>query len=571
MRKVIISLACMVSVTFLMVSCRKEITTIGPSDLLISKTKLSINVGSKDTIQVTISPSNAMNKTVLWSSSDTTIAIVNTSGVVTALAPGIATITVTTADKNLKAYCTVTVTIPITGISLPYSMLLNVGDKDTLKVTLTPSHATAPIIWSSIDTTIARVNTSGVVTGVSPGITTILATTADKQIGASCEVTVISHVISVALPQSFLLNVGDTDSLQAIINPSNAIDKSVTWSSSNNTVLTINASGVLTGIEPGTDTIKVTTEDGNRTATCIVTVTKWTVYTTSNGLADNYVSSVAIDSHGNKWFGTEGGVSEFDGMNWTTYNTSNSGLMNNWVYCIAIDASGNKWFGTMGGGVSKFDGINWITYMTTNSGLIENHVNTIAIDAQGNKWFGTPYGVSKFDDINWTTYDQSNTSMYSSAVNVIVIDAQDNKWFGTSQGVSEFDGINWTNYNYNNSSLSYFPVYSIGIDNQGNKWFGTAGGGVSRFDGAAWISYNRDNSELYDNGVQSIAIDAEENKWFGTTGASKFDGSKWITYNNNAGFTNNYILSIAIDKQGNKWFGTANGVFQLQDNGDNEP
>jgi uncharacterized protein YjdB len=565
MRKIIINIVCLFCVTSLLVSCRKGITTIEPSDLLISKTKLSIDVGNTDTIRVTISPSDVTNKAILWSSSDTTIVIVNSSGVVTALAPGTATITITTADKNLKVYCTVAVTIPITGISLPYSLLLNVGDKDTMKVTLMPSDATAPVIWSSIDTTIARVNTSGVVTGVSPGLTTILVTTADKKTGASCEVTVISHVISVALPQSFLLNAGETDSLQAIINPSNAIDKSVTWSSSNNTVLTINPSGVLTGIEPGTDTIKVTTEDGNRTAICIVTVTKWTVYTTSNGLADNYVSSVVIDSGGNKWFGTEGGVSEFDGTNWTTYNTGNCGLMNNWVYCIAIDASGNKWFGTMGGGVSKFDGINWITYMTANSGLIENRVNSIAIDAQGNKWFGTPSGVSKFDDINWTTYDQNNTSMFSSAVSVIEIDTQGNKWFGTSEGVSEFDGTNWTNYNHTNSSLSYFPVFSIGIDNEGKKWFGTWGGGVSIFDGTSWLSYNRDNSGLYDNSVQSMAIDSQGNKWFGTTGVSKFDGSKWVTYNNNDGLTNNYILSIAIDKQENKWFGTTNGVYQLQD------
>ncbi len=181
MSKVIINIAFMVYVTFLMVSCRKEITTIEPSNLLISKTKLSINVGNTDTIKVTISPSNATNKTVLWSSGDTTIAIVNSSGIVTAIAPGNATITITTADKNLAVYCIVTVTIPITDISLPYSMLLNVGDKDTLKVTLMPSDASAPIIWSSIDTTIARVNQYGVLTGVSPGITTILVTSADMQ------------------------------------------------------------------------------------------------------------------------------------------------------------------------------------------------------------------------------------------------------------------------------------------------------------------------------------------------------------------------------------------------------
>jgi len=60
--------------------------------------------------------------------------------------------------------------------------------------------------------------------------------------------------------------------------------------------------------------------------------------TIKNGLADNYVSAIAIDGQGNKWFGTWcNGVSKFDGMNWTTYNTTN-GLCKNYILTIAIDA-----------------------------------------------------------------------------------------------------------------------------------------------------------------------------------------------------------------------------------------
>ncbi len=82
----------------------------------------------------------------------------------------------------------------------------------------------------------------------------------------------------------------------------------------------------------------------------------WIAYTTTNGLANNNVSSIAIDKQGNKWFGTAAGVSKFDGTNWTTYNTSN-GLVCDSVNTIAIDAQGSKWFGTENG-VSKFDGAN---------------------------------------------------------------------------------------------------------------------------------------------------------------------------------------------------------------------
>ena len=158
---------------------------------------------------------------------------------------------------------------------------------------------------------------------------------------------------------------------------------------------------------------------------------KWTNYTTTDGLADNFVTSIAIDVHGNKWFGTYNGVSKFDGSNWTTYRFNNTanGLVNNWVNAIIIDVKGDIWFGT-NGGVSKFDGANWTTY-TTKDGLTENAVEiAFAIDDLGNKWFGTNHiGVSKFDGTHWTTYTTKD-GLADDWVQSICIDSQGNKWFG---------------------------------------------------------------------------------------------------------------------------------------------
>jgi ligand-binding sensor domain-containing protein len=75
-------------------------------------------------------------------------------------------------------------------------------------------------------------------------------------------------------------------------------------------------------------------------------------YITADGLADNDAHAIAIDGTGHKWFGTWGGLSEFDGSTWTTYTTAD-GLASNDVYAIAIDGAGHKWFGTRGG-VSEF-------------------------------------------------------------------------------------------------------------------------------------------------------------------------------------------------------------------------
>jgi hypothetical protein len=77
-----------------------------------------------------------------------------------------------------------------------------------------------------------------------------------------------------------------------------------------------------------------------------------TLFDMGNGLAGMWVTSIAVDPEGRKWFGTDKGVSRFDGGSWTTYRKQD-GLIDNWVWSVAVDDAGNLWFGT-GQGVSKY-------------------------------------------------------------------------------------------------------------------------------------------------------------------------------------------------------------------------
>jgi ligand-binding sensor domain-containing protein len=307
----------------------------------------------------------------------------------------------------------------------------------------------------------------------------------------------------------------------------------------------------------------------------------WTVYNTSNsGLPDNWVTTIAIDIQGNKWIGTYGGgLAKFDGVRWTVYNTSNSGLPDDDVNAIAIDGRGNKWIGTHGGGLAKFDGVNWTVYNTSNSGLPSNNVRAIAVDGQGNKWIGTESywngstyvggGLAKFDGVNWTVYNTSNSGLPNNDVTAIAIDGQGNKWIGTGRGLAKFDGVNWTVYNTSNSGLPDNSVWAIAIDGQGNKWIGTWFGGLAKFDGVNWTVYNKSNFGLPNNDVRAIAIDVQGNKWIGTLeGLAKFDGVNWTVYNkSNSGLPSNYVFAIAIDRQGNKWIGTGGGLAVYREGG----
>jgi ligand-binding sensor domain-containing protein len=85
----------------------------------------------------------------------------------------------------------------------------------------------------------------------------------------------------------------------------------------------------------------------------------WSVFTTLNGLVNDYVLTIAGDASGNIWFGTKGGVSRFGQSTWTSF-TEADGLANNTVYAIAFDRDGSVWFGTEDG-VSHYNGT-WVTY-----------------------------------------------------------------------------------------------------------------------------------------------------------------------------------------------------------------
>jgi len=373
-------------------------------------------------------------------------------------------------------------------------------------------------------------------------------------------------ITEVALSQtSLFINVGSTDSLKAIISPSDATNTTINWVSDDAAIATVSADGVVAAVAPGIVTITATTADGKLTAMCAINSVKWTFYNKANGLGDNIVNCIGADAQGNIWCGGYP-TSRFDGTSWTYY------LPDSRVYAIAFDGLGNKWFGTLVNGVSKFDGTNWTTYKTTNSGLGDNSIDAIAAEANGNTWFSTSSwnpslgtGLSKFDGTNWTTYTSASTNngLINNVIRSIAIDKQGNKWFATNQGISKFDGTSWTSYTVANTGNQLVDhPYSIVFDAQGNVWFAT-GLGLLKFDGTNWTTYVNPTGGLSWNCINAMAIDAAGNKWLATeSGVAKFDGTNWTNYNNKGLVYS--VRCIAIDLQGNKWLGTTYGVFKFQ-------
>ncbi len=259
------------------------ITTEAPavkvSGITLSKTSLSLRIGESETLSATVLPANANNRTVTWTSDKPEIVSVDANGKISALALGSATITVTANDgSGVKASCYVFVSNPLaTSITLDKEQAsVRVRKSIKLNATIAPGNAVQTVKWSSAADNIATVDSEGNVYGVSPGKVAIIAAVTDEtRLYTICVVTVEPALAeSIALDkQNLTLAVRETQTLTATVLPDYAGNRTVTWQSSANGVVTVNNEGLLTAVAPGTAIITATTTDGsNLTASCNVTV-----------------------------------------------------------------------------------------------------------------------------------------------------------------------------------------------------------------------------------------------------------------------------------------------------------
>ena len=239
------------------------------------------------TLVATVTPDNATDKTVTWSTSDAAVATVNESGVVTAVAAGTATITAKAGEKT--ATCVVTVnaaTVPVTGVTLDMTEIsVTSGTSLTLIATVTPENATnKAVTWSSSDEAVVSVDGNGGVTCVTTGSAIVTVTTVDGGKTAICAVTVTEipvAVTDISLDKDeVIVNVEETATLEATVTPSDATYGTIEWESSDENIVTV-AGGVLTGISAGEATI--TAKAGGKSAVCAVTVHAHNYIPTPNG------------------------------------------------------------------------------------------------------------------------------------------------------------------------------------------------------------------------------------------------------------------------------------------------
>lgn len=282
--------------------------------------KLSLPVGEEAQLTTAVTPEGLEGVSYTWESEDTSVASVDETGKVSALAAGTAKITVTAAGAEGKGtatdWCTVEVTneeVAVTGITLDKTSLeLTAGTEGQLTATVAPENATnKAVTWSSSDEAVVTV-ADGKVTAVAAGTAEITASCGGMS--AVCTVTVKAAdsqdtvaVTDMTLDQEKLtLKVGGTAKLNAAVLPENASNKNIVWSSSDEKIASVDAQGTVTAVAAGSAVITASSEENSAIKKeCSVTVTA----AGSSGGSSSGGSSSGGSSSGGGWGGSYGGSS----------------------------------------------------------------------------------------------------------------------------------------------------------------------------------------------------------------------------------------------------------------------
>ena len=250
------------------VTCNVKVTAadVAVESVTLDQSSLELIAGKEATLTATVKPDNATNRTVAWESNATNVATVDNNGKVTAKAAGEAIITAKVGDKQVT--CNVKVTaadVAVESVTLDQSSLeLIAGKEATLTATVKPDNATnRTVAWESNATNVATVDNNGKVTAKAEGTAIITAKAGDKT--ATCTVTVTKadvKVTQITISGKNTLNVNDVATLTADVQPGDATNKTVVWTSENPDVVKVE-NGKVTALMPGQAVIKATAQDGS--------------------------------------------------------------------------------------------------------------------------------------------------------------------------------------------------------------------------------------------------------------------------------------------------------------------
>jgi signal transduction histidine kinase/ligand-binding sensor domain-containing protein/CheY-like chemotaxis protein len=317
---------------------------------------------------------------------------------------------------------------------------------------------------------------------------------------------------------------------------------------------------------------------------------KFEHFTVKDGLVDDMVFQVLQSKSGLIWISTRGGLSKFDGSEFTTYvhDPENPNSLNlNYVWTMREARDGTLWLCMWGGGLDRFDPTTetFIHYRHNDDNpdsLATNLVNASFEDSKGVIWIAHDKGLDRLDpqtgSIKHYLPDPDNPKSISGPGNQILEDAHGTLWVGTYAGLDKFDRATETFTHYlhaegNPNSLSGEYVWALYMDRAGILWVGTEGGGLNRFDPTTetFTHYGYDEKDPHSISGETVVSLLEDSRgvlWIGTraAGLNKFDAqnNRFVRYQYDPtdpnSLTNNTVWQIMEDNTGALWVTSEAGL-----------
>ena len=242
------------------------ITVIDPiTKIELNKDSLTLEgKGKEEKLEVKLTPNiTSSDKTITWTSSDNSVATITNNGVVKSIGKGSATITATTSN-GLTASLNVTVTIPTTSVTInsQKEITMNINTTNNLTAKVEPSDNSDTLNWSSSDNNIVSVNNLGMITAKNAGTAIITAKSGSKEDKITVKVVIPVTSFHLVSKDNIKVLKGTTSTIVTKINPENATDQTITWTSNNESVATVNDSGIVTAKNAGFSVITGSLSNG---------------------------------------------------------------------------------------------------------------------------------------------------------------------------------------------------------------------------------------------------------------------------------------------------------------------
>jgi signal transduction histidine kinase/ligand-binding sensor domain-containing protein/CheY-like chemotaxis protein len=352
------------------------------------------------------------------------------------------------------------------------------------------------------------------------------------------------------------------------------------------------------------------------------------IFTDRDGLPQNSILSMAFDSKGYLWVGTQDGAAYYNGRKWIAVKApmrTNS----NFILSLLGARDGSMWLGRDSGGLEHFENGIWTNY-NKDTGLPGNSVfvllETTSTDGKSIIWAGTEQGLGMFVDGKWRRFGEEeglphkivtalietssadgkksllagtleglarfengrwvkfntdwelNTKRINTLLETVSADGTACLWVGTPGGLAKYENGKWTSYGSRNglpSDRVRCLLETSSPDGKKTIWAGTNGGGLAKFENGIWTTIDA-RSGLPNNLVNRLlrvnSSNGTSTIWIGTLGGlARMEGGKWLTYDTNSGLPNNVVYSLlettSSDSTSSYWIGAMDGGIARFENG----